>query len=402
MCRYSSKIINLLFVILIGLIFTKEVQTQEGPVKYPGRGRRYVHQPITEHAGSLLRDIEDGKYRELYDYSRRGEEISNGSGNEDDRLMLRPHHHCYNPLTKLGKPWHEDDHEDYIVDPAENRPLSALEWAIGEEDCECWVSPNEFDWQDALYYFLEKGDKEEGYLRLGHVLHLLQDVSLPPHVTPGRVSLLRDERAMLGYPHGDWIPPQGGYEPYSWDCYELIIDATTIKEFDYSSNWKEVLEEFFNSLALEAQKRALRYRQVKRNKEGEIVGPRKDYLDIYNLEYDELVWDKKRNKAITAAEAYWELLSKLIPLAQSYTAGLMKYFYDFTHLEVEKTSPQDGEEDVPIHTTITITFDQPIDPESFILDETFFISPKTQGTFSLSQDKNAIIFDLEILQKNTT
>ena len=99
-------------------------------------------------------------------------------GIKDEDTGLRSVHHFYNPETGAGLGSYTD----------------ALKWgAIGYPN----NADNEWDLEDALAYY-KKGDKENAYKALGHVLHLLEDMSSPMH-TRGIIHPLGAERRFEKY-----------------------------------------------------------------------------------------------------------------------------------------------------------------------------------------------------------
>jgi hypothetical protein len=308
------------------------------------------HEEMTLKAIDLLiekGELSDHQKEELERYR---EAIKDGSEAEDGRsenywAPRRTDNHAYDPRTGLGKYNH----------------ASALAWAKGAYDLGN-KKENKYDWYDALEYYLEEDNKDDAYFCLGYVCHLLQDVSLPPHTIPS----IKDGKNGI----------KKGYPPLPHPRYEKFIHSERRRFLEKATSIikKKNLNKFFKCLAKESRRFGDRFRR----------SDNLDDPDIYGGDAPALVYDKRYGIDRHWKEVYSEIGKEIVPLAVGYTAGLIKYFYDLTHLEVKRTSPQDGEEDVSIHTSIIITFDQPIDLESFILDETFFISPETQGTFSLS------------------
>jgi len=145
-----------------------------------------VHTWLTRQANIFLQSKFPGEeYQELVDYidfivdgsihEDAGSVAESGDGNEDndnDPVTERSMRHFYRPTDNSGLkespgyPWHQFSfHSDYV---------NSLQWGNGS-------SPyNEYDWQDAIEHYLNS-NKEEAYFALGHVVHLLEDLSVPAH-----------------------------------------------------------------------------------------------------------------------------------------------------------------------------------------------------------------------------
>ncbi|MBU2575352.1 MAG: HEAT repeat domain-containing protein [Elusimicrobia bacterium] len=112
-----------------------------------------IHEWLTQKALELLpKDYEEPK--------QYAAAILEGVKAEDDKARF--YNHFYNP---------NDPQTGYEGN------ATALKWgAIGYPN----NPDNEWDWEDAQRYYRE-GDKEKAYKALGHVLHLLEDMSCPLH-----------------------------------------------------------------------------------------------------------------------------------------------------------------------------------------------------------------------------
>ena len=145
-----------------------------------------VHPWLTRQANIFLQSkFPAGEYQEIADYidfiadgsfhEDAGSIGESGDGNEDndnDPVTERSMRHFYRPTDDLGLiespgyPWHQFSfHFDY--------PNSLL-WGNGSVEC------NEYDWLDAIEHYLND-NKEDAYFALGHVIHLLEDLSVPAH-----------------------------------------------------------------------------------------------------------------------------------------------------------------------------------------------------------------------------
>ena len=145
-----------------------------------------VHPWLTRQANIFLQSkFPGGEYQEIADYIDQiaagstheddGSIAESGDGNEDnddDPVTERSMRHFYRPTDDSGLkespgyPWHQFSfHSDYV---------NSLQWGNGSIEC------NEYDWLDAIEHYLN-GNIEDAYFTLGHVIHLLEDLSVPAH-----------------------------------------------------------------------------------------------------------------------------------------------------------------------------------------------------------------------------
>ena len=154
----------------------------------------FTHRWLTEQAAQLLIAEEPTRYAEL---SAHVQEVADGASDEndplldgdDDPLTLRVHRHFFRPTDGAGLSWWGYQFP------------SSFEWGVIEN------GTNEWDWVDGIAAY-RTGDKARAYRTLGHVVHLVEDLSVPAHT------------------HLDIHGPPGGdsYENY---CAGKMEDART-------------------------------------------------------------------------------------------------------------------------------------------------------------------------------
>jgi MYXO-CTERM domain-containing protein len=176
----------------ICLIATAAVLLSAAPAS--AYDHKHTHRWITRQAARLLMEAYPGRYDELAAFVDR---VADGAEHEDDLFLdgdddpstLRVMRHFYRPVDELG-----------LTMNGQLFP-SSYEWTVvGRPD-------NAWDWRDGIAAYAA-GDKDEAYFVLGHVVHLVQDLTVPAH-------------AHLDI-HG---PPAGDdYEAY---CSSQMIDEHT-------------------------------------------------------------------------------------------------------------------------------------------------------------------------------
>ncbi len=146
----------------------------------------FVHPWLTREAVNYLLATHPDPYRDLANHLP---SLEAGAEHEDDLfldndrdpLTARSGRHFYRPTDGAG------------LTMGETSYVSSYTWGAK-------ANPgNEWDWFDALDAY-RAGDQPEAYFALGHVLHLLQDLTVPAHV----------HLDVHGPPAGD------DYENYTW------------------------------------------------------------------------------------------------------------------------------------------------------------------------------------------
>lgn len=135
---------------LFGFIF---VITLISPINYS-----FAYAPETTHAGlsqEIISFYNRGFKNQITDSQK--ELIIQGSIDEDYPAS-RVLNHFYDPVRNIGL----------------NNYYSSKDWGSGK------VLENDFSWHRAIEYYA-KGEENKAYMALGHVLHLLEDASVPDH-----------------------------------------------------------------------------------------------------------------------------------------------------------------------------------------------------------------------------
>ena len=261
-------------------------------------------------------------------------------GSMEEDLNIRPLNHFYDPIHKEG------------LNGLGLSMLSAKEWSQNTKTQagfsnlagigftkELFSAGSDYSWERAIYDYVHN-DKERALESLGHILHLIQDMSVPPHT--------RNDDHLTGR---DDSP----YEIYTKNFnQENIRDISGILK-----NEKEILfdnlDSYFDSLAnftnrnffskdtLDNEIRGKRFIEpiIDFEKEDIVLGInfgyKKVFKNIYKLTSIETISGKKEDVKSYSIEVegdlilqdYWKILSEQAVL---HGAGVMKLFFD----EVEK------------------------------------------------------------------
>src|SRR5581483_6001131 len=113
-----------------------------------------------------------------------------GSRREDDNPRWM--NHFYDPINNRGltnaalgnwsssKSWAEDSKEQNNVRYKTSTVLASILTAIQEQKISSITAETDFTWDRAVEFYAQ-GDKEKGLFILGHILHLIEDASVPDH-----------------------------------------------------------------------------------------------------------------------------------------------------------------------------------------------------------------------------
>jgi hypothetical protein len=138
-----------------------------------GAGRAHAYDPahthrwITRQAIARLVAEYPGQYDELLEYA---DEVAGGVEDEDDPLLdgdtdpttLRVQRHFFRPTDESG------------LNMFDKQFPSSFVWATVPND------QNEWGWDDGMAAW-KRGDTKRAYRTLGHMVHLIQDATVPAH-----------------------------------------------------------------------------------------------------------------------------------------------------------------------------------------------------------------------------
>ncbi len=191
----------------------------------------------------------------------------------EDSPANRPLNHFYDPIRNIGM----------------NNYRTALEWALTSDI-------NDFNWQKSILKYAE-GDRDGALIGLGHILHLIEDMTVPDHT--------RNDAHKGDGPSGlytgdsvyeEWAKNNKGRK-------DLIDTAKRYKDLNYKIKYFSSLTDFFKNIAYYSNTN--------------YVSPD----TIVNSVYD---------------------LPKVMEVRNGYAYGIDNYFYDKHKLFIEKYSAKHG------------------------------------------------------------
>lgn len=238
---------------------------------------------------------------------------------------------------------------NHFYDPINNRPwlgrnllaLTAKEWAENSMRQKTYFSSKgDQSWQKAIDSYI-KGDKQSSFIALGHVLHLIEDMSVPDHT-----------RNDTHLPYIDESPYEKWVEKYLSE--KSILELTNLNLINCES-----LSLCFQQIALYSNNNFFSRSTINKNfllptiekkEKKEFIkmnGDRGEYIfsKLGNAEIklvqiiEERKWAKNKN-AITYRiddEVVYDYFSLLAPKAVSYGAGVIDLFFK----EVEKKKQEE-------------------------------------------------------------
>ena len=141
----------------------------------------FAYSPETTH-NALTDDIVD-----LYNYTYPSKKFSDSEKTlvkrgsiEEDRPSERVINHFYDPIYNVGLKSINYTSKQWAMS-ANAQSFNNQFAGVGGLLLETFSSPTDFSWERAIFDYAYK-DKERGLIALGHILHLIEDATVPDHV----------------------------------------------------------------------------------------------------------------------------------------------------------------------------------------------------------------------------
>ncbi len=212
---------------------------------------------------------------------------------------------------------------EHFYDPINNRGLNAgqfatsKQWAHGQN-----ITGNDYSWENAIYEYAY-GDRQKGLYALGHIVHLVQDATVPDHT--------RDDVHVMVKTYEAYAENQK-FVPASTPIYINSLDDYFDQAANFSNNnffSDDTILNYYNSPQVEKENWEKTSRGVEVNfglgTFGRLVLIKR-FRDSQGVLHTEYSLDDTDNKVMSD---YWNTLA---PKAVGYSAGVIKLFFD----EVEK------------------------------------------------------------------
>ena len=235
-------------------------------------------------------------------------------------------------------------------------PVQEFKWPGADKTTVEWAnySGNSYIWNNAVQLY-QSGDKAKAYQCLGHILHLLADLSIPSHIKivnhgmdvvelnsgtvldPDKLELIIDEYEMA-LSGGLMIP---GYVniPNILNEFTSALDSTDINSIPHFSSWNEYLKElgiytYNNTLVNQFYVAPSQSGEwgVALDENGVIKSPAV-YATLPLVEIDG-EWFELKIKSTASSTGpilpqnkMIEICNDLVPKAVEYGAGLLLHFY---------------------------------------------------------------------------
>lgn len=263
-----------------------------------------IHPSLTEAAVKIYNNQANKKIT-----NQQVDWIVQGSIAED--AIPRYLNHFYNPTTGKG------------LDSGALKGASAKEWAKNQDSVSGDYSVG------AIFNNYKGGDSKRAYQGIGHILHLIQDMSVPAHT--------RNDPHPNGDPFEEWVKQYG---KVNLDKTSFIKADNLDQVFDELANYSNnyfLSEDTINiNSAVIAKKEKIRF-----NNEDLIYIFRRDNTGNIFIYLREIKTPTKGYYTIDDFKVHLDYWNMLSPKAVGYSAGVVDYFIkEFEKIDKEESAKQ--------------------------------------------------------------
>jgi len=286
---YIIVAIFLFVFLLIGSILQDKVFSYDTSMAHPN---------IAELAARL--------YNDTFDKDLSKQEIAwIKQGAEEEDTPTRWLNHFYDPIYKKGLTFGKEQYpaKDWVVNPK-----AQTNFSLGDQS-----------WQRALRDY-SKGDKEKSFKALGHVLHILADMTVPAHTREDVHVMPKD--SYEDYVKNNWnkIYPNLKYNFIKVDSLtQSVEDLANISNNNFYSDDTINISKYFQPKLV--NQKGNYFISVYENKLYNLANVQNS---IFNNEISSITIYKLDNKILS------DYSSVLIPKAIGYSAGVIKLFFEET------------------------------------------------------------------------
>ncbi|MEK7182518.1 MAG: hypothetical protein AAB679_02070, partial [Patescibacteria group bacterium] len=159
----NRKFVILIIVFLINLVFTNDAYSYGVE----------THKAITKETIEFYNELNNKK---ISDEDK--EKILVGSVDED-KPFTRSFFHFYDPIYNKGL-WDKFLPAYNWAENTKTQAMSSIQYALLSKLLSLYSSDSDYSFDRAVYEYVN-GDRERGLKTLGHILHLIEDMSVPAH-----------------------------------------------------------------------------------------------------------------------------------------------------------------------------------------------------------------------------
>lgn len=214
---------------------------------------------------------------------------------------------------------------NHFYDPIHNtglkgKNLSAKDW-VSDSKAQANFSLGDKTWQRALDDW-NKGDREDALKELGHVLHLVADMSVPAHTRDDIHAVPPDSYESFVKENWNILLPQFK------DKETIILPKNLSDAFEISAKYSN--GNFYSDSTIEDEKYKIPeniiYNKIKINNKNFLLGVIED--DIKLVVKDGAIWKSGEDKFVKNSIILISYSTHLIPQAIAHDAGVIKLFFN--------------------------------------------------------------------------